>query len=137
VDLLDFFFGPIAEVEAFPVNTGGAYVPEDVTVAIFKFTSGLVGTGVFTFHSFEKTDRLVFVGSEGEVSTPVFGTEDVVVRRSDSIERHPVPWPAHVHQPLIQTIVDELHGRGRCESTAESGARASWVLERCVRKVYR
>ena len=136
IDLLDFFFGPIAEVEGFPVNTGGTYPPEDVTVAAFKFASGLVGTGVFNFHSFEKIDRLVFVGSAGELSTPIFGSEDVVVRRNEGVERHPVPWPAHVHQPLIQSIVDELRGRGRCESTGESGARASWVLEECVRKHY-
>jgi len=41
-----------------------------------------------------------------------------------------------VHQPLVQTIVDELAGRGRCESTCESGARASWVMEECVREYY-
>ena len=40
--------------------------------------------------------------------------------------------PPHVHQPLIQTIVDELRGRGKCESTGESGARASWVLDQCL-----
>lgn len=136
VDLLDFFFGPIAAVEAFPVNTGGAYAAEDVTTAAFKFSSGLVGTGVFNFHAFEKSDRLVFIGSDGEISTPVFSTEDVVVRRLDQTERFPVPWPPHVHQPLIQTIVDELNGRGRCESTGESGARASWVLDQCVERYY-
>jgi hypothetical protein len=38
--------------------------------------------------------------------------------------------PPHVHQPLIQTIVDELRGRG--ESTGASGARASWVTDRLL-----
>jgi hypothetical protein len=41
-----------------------------------------------------------------------------------------------VHQPLIQTIVDELHGRGECPSTGESAARTSWVLDECVRDYY-
>jgi hypothetical protein len=44
--------------------------------------------------------------------------------------------PPHVHQPLIQTIVDEMHGRGRCESTGETGARTSWVLDQCVQRYY-
>lgn len=136
VGLLDFFFGPIAEVGAFPVNAGGAYGAEDVTVAAFKFESGIVGTGVFNFHAFEKLDRLVFVGSNGELSTPIFGDEDVVVRRADGIERVSFERPPHVHQPLIQTIVDELHGRGRCESTGDTGARASWVLDECIRSFY-
>jgi hypothetical protein len=45
-----------------------------------------------------------------------------------------VRYPPHVHQPLIQAIVDELAGNGRCPSTGESGARASWVLDRCLSK---
>ena len=137
VDLLDFFLGPIADVESFPVNTGGAYAPEDVTAAAFGFASGPVGTASFNFNAFEKSDRLVLVGTDGEISTPVFSADDVVMRRADGIERVPVPWPPHVHQPLIQTIVNELHGRGRCESTAESGARAQWVLDRCVERFRR
>ena len=46
----------------------------------------------------------------------------------------PIRNPPHVHQPLIQTIVDELRGRGRCESTGESGARASWVMDRLLER---
>lgn len=137
VDLLDFFFGPVAEVQAFAVNTGGSYRTEDITVASFRFEAGLVGSGLFNFNSFEKTDELRFIGSAGEVSTPIFGDDDLVLRRTDGEERYFFPRPAHVHQPLIQTIVDELHGRGRCESTGDSGARASWVLEQCVKDFYR
>lgn len=35
----------------------------------------------------------------------------------------------HIQMPLIQTIVDELLGRGNCPSTGVSGARTNWVLE--------
>jgi predicted dehydrogenase len=136
VDLLDFCCGPIEAVEAVAVNTGGAYPAEDVTTAAFRFASGIAGTAVFNFNAFEKTDDLRFVGTLGEIRTPVFSGEDVVVRAADGVERHTIPSPPHVHQPLIQTIVDELRGRGRCESTAESGARAQWVLDRCVKRYY-
>jgi len=37
-----------------------------------------------------------------------------------------------VHQPLIQTIVDELNGTGTCPSTGESGARTAWVMDRIL-----
>ena len=36
-----------------------------------------------------------------------------------------------------QAIIDELNGEGFCESTGESGARTSWVLDQCVREYYR
>jgi hypothetical protein len=42
-----------------------------------------------------------------------------------------------VHQPLVQTVVDQLLGRGACESTGESGVRTQHVLERCVEGYYR
>ena len=41
-------------------------------------------------------------------------------------------WRPHVHQPLIQTIVNELKGHGRCDSTRRGGARTAWVMERCL-----
>lgn len=137
VDLLDFFCGPIAHVEAVSVNTGGRYPAEDVTVAAFGFLGGLAGTGVFNFNAFDKTDSLTFLGTEGDLTTPIFGDDDIVVRGPDGAEHHTIVRPEHVHQPLIQTIVDELRGRGRCPSTGESGARASWVLDQCVQEFYR
>jgi 1,5-anhydro-D-fructose reductase (1,5-anhydro-D-mannitol-forming) len=136
VDLLDFLLGPIRGVGAFAINTGGAYTAEDVTMASFAFEAGIVGTGIFNFHAFEKMDRLVLLGSEGEISTPIFSDEDITVRTGDGEIHYPVVRPTHVHQPLIQTIVDELRGRGRCESTGDSGARAQWVLDECVRGFY-
>ena len=54
--------------------------------------------------------------------------------RAASEEVLPIRNPPHVHQPLIQTIVDELRGRGRCESTGESGARATWVMDRLLER---
>jgi predicted dehydrogenase len=136
VDLLDFLVGPITEAAGFAVNTGGAYASEDVTAAAFEFESGAVGTGVWNFNAVEASDVMTIVGSEGEVRTPIFSDTDVVVTRRGERRIHDVRNPPHVHQPLIQTIVDELRGGGRCPSTAESGARASWVLDRCVSRYY-
>ena len=41
----------------------------------------------------------------------------------------PMPIPPHVHQPMIQSIVDELNGSGRCASTGESAARTAKVMD--------
>ena len=69
---------------------------------------------------------------------PPAGRPPVPIRlaRGDAVEDFAVADPPYVHQPLIQTIVDELHGRGKCPSTGESGARTSWVLDECVRDYY-
>jgi hypothetical protein len=49
--------------------------------------------------------------------------------RGDAVESFPIGDPPYTHQPLIQTIVDELDGRGTCPSTGESGARTAGVME--------
>jgi predicted dehydrogenase len=132
LDLVDFLLGPIAGASGFAVNTGGAYAPEDVTAGALRFSRGMVGTGVWNFNADRTEDWMLFTGSGGQLFTPVFTDGDVVLRRGGAEEVLPLRNPPHVHQPLIQTIVDELRGRGRCESTGESGARATWVMDRLL-----
>jgi len=137
VDLLDFILGPITAAHGVAMNTGAAYAAEDLTTAAFRFGDRAAGTGVWNFNAGAKTDLLTFTGSDGTISSPVFSDTDLVVTRGGVPDVIAVRNPPHVHQPLIQTIVDELRGRGRCESTGESGARASWVLDQCVSGYYR
>jgi predicted dehydrogenase len=132
-DLLDFLFGPITDVRGAAINTGGAYAAEDVTSAVFRLGARMTGTGTWNFNADMKTDIITIAGSEGTIVSPIFSDTDLVITRGGEREVLPIRNPPHVHQPLIQTIVDELRGRGRCESTGESGARASWVMERCLR----
>jgi predicted dehydrogenase len=132
VDLLDFLFGPITEACGFPINTGGTYAAEDVTAAAFRFGDRLTGTGTWNFNAETKTDALTMTGSGGTIASPVFADSDLVVAHAGAQRVVPIRNPPHVHQPLIQTIVDELRGRGRSPSTGESGARASWVMDRCL-----
>jgi len=132
LDVLDFLLGPIADASGFAVNTGGAYAAEDVTAGALRFASGMVGTGTWNFNADRSMDVITFTGPGGDLLTPVFTDGDVVVRRGRHEEVLSIRNPPHVHQPLIQSIVDELRGRGRCESTGESGARATWVMDRLL-----
>lgn len=136
LDLLDFFAGPITSAAGVAVNTGGAYEAEDVTVAAFAFESGAVGTGTWNFNADHREDAIVCTGTAGEVRTPVFTDGDVTVRGGDEVRVLPFRNPPHVHQPLVQAIVDELRGVGTCESTGVSGARTSRVMDLCVKGYY-
>jgi predicted dehydrogenase len=147
VDLLDFLLGPIADAAGIAVNTGGSYRVEDLVTACFRFESGIAGTGVWNFNADRSADGIVVTGTEGELHLPVFTDGPLVLRtgqvRATDVARDtggrkevviPFSKPPHVHQPFVQTVVDELRGRGRCESPGRSGARASWVMDRCLGK---
>ena len=135
-DLLDFLVGRITRVDGHSTNTAGVYPAEDVTTASFEFENGSLGTGVWNFNASEKTDLMTFIGSEGELTTPIFSDTGITVRRGSVKTVEEVRNPPHVHQPLIQTIVDELRGTGTCPSTGETAARTSWVLDQCVANYY-
>jgi 1,5-anhydro-D-fructose reductase (1,5-anhydro-D-mannitol-forming) len=135
-DLLDFLLGPITDVSGVSVNTGAAYAAEDVTAAAFEFQQRVVGTGIWNFNAPVKMDTITFAGSDGELQTPIFSDTDVIVTQGSNRRVYDVRNPPHVHQPLIQTIVNELAGQGRCPSTGDSGARTSWVLDRCIARYY-
>jgi predicted dehydrogenase len=137
LDLLDFLVGPITGVAGFALNTGGAYAAEDVTSAAFRFDTRVAGTGIWNFNADAKADVMTFTGSAGTIVTPVFADGDVVVTRLGGVESFAIRNPPHVHQPLIQTIVDELRGAGApAASTGTSAARTSWVMDRCLESYY-
>ena len=52
---------------------------------------------------------------------------------TEIIER---PNPPHVAQPLIQTIVDELHGGKPCASSGTSAVRAQTLMDLAVCEYY-
>jgi 1,5-anhydro-D-fructose reductase (1,5-anhydro-D-mannitol-forming) len=132
IDLLDFFAGPVEDACGMAGNTGGAYAVEDVVAATLRLRGGALATGLWNFNSGVASDLFVVTAAHGEIRTSVFSDSDVAVTRGGATVVHPVRNPPHVHQPLIQTIVDEIAGRGRCESTGASGARAAWVMEQII-----
>jgi len=130
VDLVDFLFGRVTRATGTSTNTGGAYAVDDLTTAAFSCGADIAGTGLWNFNADRVRDELRVIGTGGTIVAPILRDQDVqVVAAGGQPTTHAVRNPPHVHQPLIQTIVDELRGRGSCPSTGASGARASWVLE--------
>jgi predicted dehydrogenase len=141
VDLLDHWFGPLLDVTGQaarlslpPAQRAGH--PEDTVVASFRTSQGALGTLRYQFHTSLAVDRLELVGTDGRLGLSVFGVEPLELETARGRETLAVPQPEHVHQPLVQSIVDELSGTGRCPSTGESAERASAVLDRVLEGYY-
>jgi 1,5-anhydro-D-fructose reductase (1,5-anhydro-D-mannitol-forming) len=132
LDLLDFLLGPIAEAKGFAANQGGAYAADDTVVAALRFASGVHGTGLWSFAAADDAEVNEIVGSEGRIQFSTYMPSPIRLTRGDKCEEFPVADPPHVHQPLIQTIVDEMNGRGRCPSTGESALRTARVMDAIV-----
>jgi len=136
LDLLDFILGPMAKVVGEAANQGHRYLAEDIVTAAMTFESGVRGTGLWCFTGDRDVDSVEIVGSAGRVTFSTFDEAPVVLEAEKRTESFAVPHPPHVQQPLIQTIVDQMHGEGHCPSTGESGARTSRVMDTLLQSYY-
>jgi 1,5-anhydro-D-fructose reductase (1,5-anhydro-D-mannitol-forming) len=109
---------------------------EDRVVLTFRTANGALGTGSWNFVSHAAEDLISVSGSEGELRLSTFGSEPVELRTASGVERFDLPNPPHVHQPLIQLIVDALQGGPPSPSTGSSAARTSRVMDAALTSFY-
>jgi len=148
LDIIDFILGPLGQITGDAVNIG---VGEDVKVEtvvsmMFRLQNGAIGTASWNFAASFREDLLTINGTRGRLKIPIFIDEPprvesreggVVDFKSDSYE--------HVHQPLVQLIVDELRQRAQgitieksnVPSNGVSGLRTAIVMDTVLRNFYR
>jgi 1,5-anhydro-D-fructose reductase (1,5-anhydro-D-mannitol-forming) len=134
LDFLDFVFGPIESARGVAANVGAAYAAEDVVAATYRFASGVQGSGAFCYAADRDEEWNEIVGSHGRLRFSTTKPVPIRVARGDAVEDIAIDDPPHVHQPLVQTIVDELNGSGCCPSTGESAARTTRVVDEILRE---
>lgn len=129
LDLLDFLLGPIAEARGLAANQSRRHAVEDAVAAAFSFGSGALGTGLWSFASARREDRVEILGSDGSIRFATFADGPIRLENGSGIAEADIPNPPHVQQPLIQAVVDALRRGGICPSTGESAARTSRVMD--------
>lgn len=132
LDFLDHALGPIAEARGVASNQAGRYPAEDMVSGAFTFASGAHGVGAWCFSAYAREDRCEIVGTEGRLTFSTFDTRPIVLETRDGGTEYAIDNPAHIQQPLIQTVVNALNGAGECPSTGETAARTSWVMDRLL-----
>ena len=135
LDILDFILGPLEHVRGDAANLASPYEVEDSVTITFR-AGGALGCASWNFASDAREDVIEITGTEGRIVMSCFGNEPLAVRRGDDEETFNLPNPAHIQQPLIQSIVDELGDRGRCPSTGESALRTAAVMDAALEGYY-
>ena len=139
LDVLDYILGPIKQARGFALNRTGQYEVEDGLAGAFHFENGVLGTGLWDFTSDPAADEdsIVITGEKGVISFSAFAHQDVELKTAGGIQTWNLPYAEHVQQPLIQTIVNELHGQGRCPSTGETALRTTRIMDSLLEEYYR
>jgi predicted dehydrogenase len=132
IDLIQFYLGPIRSAKGYASNQADLYAVPDIVSSTFIFDSGIHGIGAWGFSTHERVDRTEIVGSKGKITYSTFFEAPVLLARDGDVETLDTPNPEHVQQPLIQTIVDELTGKGECPSTGESAAVTNYWIDQIM-----
>jgi predicted dehydrogenase len=139
-DYLDFILGEITEVKGNAKNLAGLYPAEDTVSGTWTHKSGVVGTGSWCFvvGKNSEEDEIEIIGEQGKISLPCFSPPGILkLETANGVEEMKFTNPEHVSQNLVQQVVNEIRGKGKCVSTVISAARTSWVLDEMVREYYR
>lgn len=136
LDLLQDLFGVIVEANGISANRGGLYEAEDSISACFRFENGLPGSGSWCFvgHESANEDRIEIVGNKGSISFSVFNYEPILLVTSRGKANIVVANPPYVQRPIIQAVVDDLLGKGKCKCTSMSATPVNWVMDRILGK---
>ncbi len=137
-DFLDFVFGPVTDVKGNASNIAGLYPAEDTVSGTWKHESGVVGSGSWCFvvdESSEK-DEIEITGEKGQISFPCFAKGNLKVTTKSGTKEMEFTNPEHISQNLVQQVIGELRGEGKCVSTGVSAARTNWVLDEMVKNYY-
>lgn len=141
LDVVDYMLGPLTQVQGSAANIASDHDVEDVVSMSFAFAEDAParqarGMGLWNFASDKGDDRIIISGTEGQIELATFGHHRVTLQRGgdETITEH--PDPKHIQQPLIQSMVDQLRGKGACPSTGVSAARTAAVMDAATANYY-
>jgi predicted dehydrogenase len=135
LDILGFLLGEIDDAKGYACNLGHLYQGVNDTIsATLHFKLGVTGTAQWCFVASEDAveDSIEIIGEKGKICFSTFAFSPIRLIRQGQTETFAILPPEHIQQPLIQTIVDELRGVGKCPSTGINGAATAWVMDRIL-----
>lgn len=135
IDYLEYLFGPVSEVCGFGTNRAGLYRVDDNVVASFRFSSGIQGTGSwsFTVPAEHKKDITELSGSKGKIIFTFFDKPELHIESGNTSDMLYIPHPPHIQQPLIELVVKQILGGGNSPSTGATGIRATMIMDRILK----
>jgi len=136
LDILQEFFGVIIQAEGMCANRGGLYDTEDTVSACFRFESGIVGSGSWSFvgHESAKEDNIEVIGDKGTIQFSVYQYDPIRVITSEGNRSLVIPNPPYVQLPIIKSVIEDLQGISTCHSTSISATPVNWVMDRILGK---
>ncbi len=136
LDVFDYIFGPLEGVTGLAKNLATPQIAVEDTVSMLFLAAGVPATASWNFASFSRADRIEIFGTDGKISLSCFGDDDVRLEKASGLQTFDGKKPLHVHQGLVQTIVDELNGQGTALSNGKTALRTMEAMDAVLNAYY-
>ncbi len=134
-DFLDFIFGPLEKANGFATNNNSWYSAEDTVCATFKFKSGIIGNGLWSFncHNNASEDSMKIIGTKGTILFSGFDHKPIQLITDEGTIDFPYLNPENIQYNLIKQVNDAILNNENCVSDGVSAARTNWVMEEIIK----
>lgn len=138
VDIFQFLFGEICEVSGSAIHCGTGCPLENLVTMDVVTQRHIRGHLQFCCTADEKSDRMTVAGSGGTMEFSVHGKQDIKVwdTAGNLTYDMTIPDPVTVEQPMVQTVVEDLLGIGKCLSRAEDVLSTYRVIDQVLDRYY-
>ncbi|HLD67866.1 MAG TPA: Gfo/Idh/MocA family oxidoreductase [Pseudomonas sp.] len=131
LDLFQFLLGDIVEVSGLTARQAGLYPAEDAVVAAWRFASGALGMGNWTFNADRRQDRVEILGSEGVITFSVFDEAPVRLEGRHRLSET-IAHPPHIQWFHVLGMNAHIRGLSRHPAVASEAMKTDWVMDRIL-----
>lgn len=128
LDWLGYVFGQPLTAAGVGLRQAGAYPAEDAVGATLSYSGGVLAGFTCSYVADRFEESVTLIGDRGRAEMSFFSHSPISLEIGGSQRTIDVPDPQHVHQPLVQQIVDHLNGGPRPAGQPEAGLQANRVL---------
>jgi predicted dehydrogenase len=136
LDLMYYFFGPVAKAVGIATSQAGAGKVDDLVAGNMLFENGVAFSGAWCFNvaSGQEKDCCEIIGTSGKISFSVFEGHDILLTKGDITEKFSFDPLPHVQQPMIEKVVAYFLEKGPNPCSGWDGAAVMKLMDQFTLK---
>ncbi|WP_138432336.1 Gfo/Idh/MocA family protein [Winogradskyella algicola] len=129
LDLFNYLLGDIKEAKGISSNQQKLYTAKDIISASWEHENGVLGTGMWSFGTYQREDKVRIIGNKGELSFSVFLEEPIQLITSKGLETFQIDNPQHIQQYHVENMAKHLQFDVKHPSTGKTATHTAWVMD--------
>lgn len=133
LDLFAFLLGDFKEAQGISLNQQNLYKAKDAITASWVHESGISGSGVWNFGSYEHIDKVTIYGNKGMIEFSVFHENPIVLKSESKNETLIIENPKNIQLYHVENMRDKLFGTiDNHPSTGTTALHTSLIMDQIL-----